>query len=73
MNYDRPNVSLNVKKGEMVGIIGHNGSGKSTLLKIICGVLNPSSGAIKTKGKIVPFLQLGQSFITYPPFYFQNA
>jgi len=56
------NISLNVNKGEMVGIIGHNGSGKTTLLKIICGILNPSSGSIKSKGKIVPFLQLGSGF-----------
>jgi len=56
------NILLNVNKGEMVGIIGHNGSGKSTLLKIICGILNPSSGTIKTKGRIVPFLQLGSGF-----------
>ena len=38
------NVSLSVKKGETVGIIGTNGSGKSTILKIITGVLSPTSG-----------------------------
>lgn len=56
------NVSFNVKKGEMIGIIGHNGSGKTTLLKIICGIMNPTKGMIKTNGRIVPFLQLGSCF-----------
>lgn len=53
------NVSFTVKKGEMLGIIGHNGSGKSTLLKIICRIISPDSGIVKTDGKIVSFLQLG--------------
>jgi len=56
------NVSFSVKKGEMLGIIGHNGSGKSTLLKIICKITEPTKGTVKTKGKIVPFLQLGSGF-----------
>ncbi|MDE1725687.1 MAG: ABC transporter ATP-binding protein [Thaumarchaeota archaeon] len=56
------NISFSVKKGEMLGIIGHNGSGKSTLLKVICHILPPSQGSIKTKGKIIPFLQLGSGF-----------
>jgi len=56
------NVSFSVQKGEMLGIIGHNGSGKSTLLKIISKIIEPTSGSIRTEGKVVPFLQLGAGF-----------
>jgi len=56
------NVSFAVKKGEMIGIIGHNGSGKSTLLKVISDILKPTSGSVTTKGRLVPFLQLGSGF-----------
>jgi len=57
------NISLRVKKGEVVGIIGTNGSGKSTLLKIIAGVLEPSSGRCLTNGKIAPLIELGAGFV----------
>ena len=56
------NISFNVKEGDTLGIIGPNGSGKSTLLKLIAGILKPSKGTIKTKGKIVSFLELGVGF-----------
>lgn len=56
------NISLNVIKGETLGIIGTNGSGKSTLLKIITGVLSQSSGEIIVKGKISALLELGAGF-----------
>jgi lipopolysaccharide transport system ATP-binding protein len=55
-------VSLEVKKGETVGIIGRNGSGKSTLLQMICGTINPTSGNIQTNGRIAALLELGSGF-----------
>lgn len=56
------NVSFSVKKGEMLGIIGFNGSGKTTLLKIIGRIYSPDQGAVITKGKVTPFLELGTGF-----------
>lgn len=53
-------VSFDVCKGEVLGIIGKNGSGKSTLLRLIAGVYRPDSGDIKTHGKIVYLTGLGQ-------------
>lgn len=56
------NVSLEIKKGDVLGIVGHNGSGKSTLLKIISGILKPTSGTIKINGSIAPLIELGAGF-----------
>jgi ABC-2 type transport system ATP-binding protein len=55
-------ISFEVKKGEFLGIVGRNGSGKSTLLKILAGIYQPTSGAIGTTGKLVPFIELGVGF-----------
>ena len=55
-------VSLTVKEGETVGILGRNGSGKSTLLKCICGVLQPTKGEVAVRGKLAGLLELGAGF-----------
>jgi ABC-2 type transport system ATP-binding protein len=55
-------ISLTVKVGEKVGIIGANGSGKSTMLKVICGILQPSTGQVRVKGEIAPLIELGAGF-----------
>lgn len=55
-------VNLNVHRGESVGIIGRNGAGKSTLLQVICGVLQPSSGTRRVRGRIAALLELGAGF-----------
>jgi ABC-type polysaccharide/polyol phosphate transport system ATPase subunit len=56
------NINLNINNGECVGFLGKNGSGKSTLLKLIAGVTNPTSGLVKSKGKLLPMLEVGTGF-----------
>jgi len=60
--YSSNNISLDIKKGEVLGIIGKNGSGKSTLLKLIAGVLLPNNGKIIVHGKVSAILELGSGF-----------
>lgn len=55
-------VDLDVEPGETVGIIGRNGSGKSTLLQLVCGTLTPTTGVVKTHGRIGALLELGSGF-----------
>jgi ABC-type polysaccharide/polyol phosphate transport system ATPase subunit len=52
-------VSLDVQRGEALGIMGRNGSGKSTLLKIACGVFPPDEGRVRARAAITPILELG--------------
>lgn len=56
------NISFQVKKGEIMGIVGFNGAGKSTLLKIVAGVMKPTSGNVKVKGYMAPLIELGAGF-----------
>lgn len=55
-------ISFNIKKGEVVGLIGSNGAGKSTLLKVVSGVMKPTKGKITVKGVISPMIELGAGF-----------
>ena len=55
-------VSLEVTRGEVLGIVGLNGSGKSTLLKVISGILKPSEGSAEVFGTISPLIELGAGF-----------
>lgn len=55
-------VTFDVDKGDVVGIIGRNGAGKSTVLKLISKLFKPTKGTIVTRGRVVPMLELGSGF-----------
>ena len=61
-HYALKNINLKINKGESICIVGTNGSGKSTLLKLVTGVVTPTTGTIKTDGKIAALLELGAGF-----------
>ena len=55
-------VSFEVKRGEVIGLVGCNGAGKSTLLKIVAGVYKATKGSIETYGNVCPMIELGAGF-----------
>lgn len=55
-------IDLRIAEGETVGMLGHNGSGKSTLLKCIAGIILPTTGSIRLKGRLASLLELGAGF-----------
>ncbi len=71
-NYDKnkksflalEDINLEIKKGEVLGVIGSNGAGKSTLLKILSRVTGPTKGLIKIRGKVSSLLEVGTGFHT---------
>ena len=55
-------VSFEIREGESLGLIGHNGSGKTTLLKVIAGIIRPTEGVVRSRGRLAPLLELGAGF-----------
>lgn len=55
-------ISLDIKKGDVIGLVGHNGCGKSTLLKLMTRIIYPDSGFITVRGKVSSLLELGAGF-----------
>jgi ABC-2 type transport system ATP-binding protein len=55
-------VAFEVREGESLGLIGHNGSGKTTLLKVVAGILRPTEGIVRTRGRMAALLELGAGF-----------
>ena len=55
-------VNCEVKRGEVIGLVGCNGAGKSTLLKIVAGVYKPTRGSVETYGNVCPMIELGAGF-----------
>lgn len=56
------NITLNIKEGERLGIIGRNGAGKSTLLKILSRITEPTKGSVRLMGRVASLLEVGTGF-----------
>ncbi len=56
------NISLDIKKGQRIGLVGRNGAGKTTLLKLVCGNFAPTQGAVEVEGKIQALMNIGIGF-----------
>jgi ABC-type polysaccharide/polyol phosphate transport system ATPase subunit len=56
------NVTLEIPRGQVLGIIGRNGAGKSTLLKVVAGIIKPRAGRVAVKGRVAPLIELGGGF-----------
>jgi ABC-type polysaccharide/polyol phosphate transport system ATPase subunit len=56
-------VSFSIRRGEVVGIIGHNGAGKSTLLKMLCNITTPTSGSVTVRGRVAPLIEVGAGLV----------
>lgn len=60
--YALRDVTFHISRGETVGIVGRNGSGKSTALKLMAGVMAPTAGEVRVRGRVSPLIELGAGF-----------